>query len=61
MNKSEEVIEGALRIGIGKFTTETEIEQASQIICEAIKDISMLMNSQQNVSSKELHQTPLLP
>jgi hypothetical protein len=42
MNKSEEVIEGALRIGIGKFTTETEIEQASQIICEAIKDISML-------------------
>ncbi len=31
-----EVIEGALRIGIGKFTTEEEIEQAAEILSTAV-------------------------
>ncbi|BAZ21051.1 class V aminotransferase [Kalymmatonema gypsitolerans NIES-4073] len=35
MGLSQEVIEGALRIGIGKFTTPQEIEQAASIISSA--------------------------
>lgn len=32
----DNVIEGALRIGIGKFTTEQEIDQAAEILSYAI-------------------------
>jgi cysteine desulfurase len=32
----DEVIEGALRIGIGKFTTSQEIEQAAEILSTAV-------------------------
>lgn len=35
MGLSQEVIEGALRIGIGKFTTYEEIEQAASILSTA--------------------------
>jgi cysteine desulfurase len=38
-----EVIEGALRIGIGKFTTDIEIEQAAEILTIAIQSIRDLM------------------
>ncbi len=38
-----EVMEGALRIGIGKFTTDIEIEQASEILTIAIQSIRDLM------------------
>jgi len=31
-----EVISGALRIGIGKFTTEEEIEQAAEVLSTAV-------------------------
>jgi cysteine desulfurase len=44
INLSEEAIEGALRIGIGKFTTNDEIEQASQILSEAILNIQDLID-----------------
>lgn len=36
MGLPQEVIEGALRIGIGKFTTLQEIEQAASILTEAV-------------------------
>jgi cysteine desulfurase len=36
MGLPQEVIEGALRIGIGKFTTLQEIEQAASILSEAV-------------------------
>lgn len=36
MSLPQEVIEGALRIGIGKFTTPQEIEQAASIISSAV-------------------------
>ena len=39
MNLSEELIEGALRIGIGKFTTEKDIEKATQILSVTINQI----------------------
>jgi len=45
INLSEEAIEGALRIGIGKFTTEEEIDQAAAILSEALSNIRSLMNS----------------
>lgn len=38
MNLDEELIEGALRIGIGKFTTETEIEQTFTLISDIFVD-----------------------
>jgi cysteine desulfurase len=39
----EEVIEGALRIGLGKFTTEEEVDQASSILTEAIEQIRQII------------------
>lgn len=32
----DNIIDGALRIGIGKFTTEQEIDQAAEIISNAV-------------------------
>ncbi len=43
MNLDEEIIEGALRIGIGKFTTASEIEQAAKIIIQTVQKISKLI------------------
>jgi cysteine desulfurase len=43
MNLPEEVIEGALRIGIGKFTTDEEIDQAAMILSKAVFNIRSLL------------------
>ena len=43
MNLSDELIESSLRIGLGKFTTEEEIEQSAEIIFDAVKKIEHLM------------------
>ncbi|QDZ38910.1 aminotransferase class V-fold PLP-dependent enzyme [Euhalothece natronophila Z-M001] len=45
MNLPEEAIEGALRIGIGKFTMEEEVDQAAMILSEAAFKIRSLMDS----------------
>ncbi|UKO97410.1 cysteine desulfurase family protein [Nostoc sp. UHCC 0870] len=42
MNLSENIIEGALRIGIGKFTTKAEIETASSLIINAVNAIHQI-------------------
>ena len=42
---SEDLVEGALRIGIGKFTTDDEILQAAKILTEAIQQVSSKMAS----------------
>ncbi len=44
MNLSEELIESSLRIGLGKFTTEKEIEQSAEIISDAVEKIERLMS-----------------
>ncbi|MEG3437735.1 cysteine desulfurase family protein [Pannus brasiliensis CCIBt3594] len=44
MKLADEVMEGALRIGIGKFTTDTEIERAVEILKGAIGEIRQLMS-----------------
>ena len=44
MNLSEELIDGSLRIGLGKFTTEEEIELSTEIISDAVKKIDCLMS-----------------
>ncbi|MEQ9368642.1 MAG: cysteine desulfurase family protein [Coleofasciculus chthonoplastes F3-SA18-01] len=36
---SDNLIEGALRIGLGKFTTDTEISQAAEILSTAVSKI----------------------
>ncbi|MEH2162063.1 MAG: cysteine desulfurase family protein [Nostoc sp.] len=43
MNLAENIIEGALRIGIGKFTTKEEIEKASSLIVNAVNEIHQLL------------------
>jgi cysteine desulfurase len=43
MNLSESIIEGALRIGIGKFTTKEEIETASSLIISAVNKIQQIL------------------
>jgi cysteine desulfurase len=43
MNLPEYLIEGALRIGIGKFTTKAEIEKASSLLISAVNEIHQLL------------------
>lgn len=43
MGLDEEVIEGALRIGLGKFTTDEEVSEAAKILITEIKSIRELM------------------
>lgn len=40
---SEEMMDGALRIGIGKFTTDEEIERAAEISIATVRDIRQAM------------------
>ncbi|WP_339374215.1 aminotransferase class V-fold PLP-dependent enzyme [Picosynechococcus sp. PCC 11901] len=37
MNLSNDFIDGALRLGLGKFTTKQEIDKAAEILIEVIK------------------------
>lgn len=43
MNLPEDIVEGSLRIGLGKFTTTAEIQDASRLLQQAIRDIQILM------------------
>jgi cysteine desulfurase len=43
MNLAENLIEGALRIGIGKFTTRAEIEKTFSLIINAVNKIQQLL------------------
>jgi cysteine desulfurase len=43
MNLDEAVIEGSLRIGLGKFTSEAEIAQAADLLGNSIAKISQLL------------------
>ncbi|MEP0797677.1 cysteine desulfurase [Trichocoleus sp. DQ-A3] len=43
LNLSSEVIEGALRIGLGKFTTDEEIETAVEILSTAVSNTRQAM------------------
>ena len=40
-----DIIEGALRIGIGKFTTDNEIEEAAEILIDAIQQIQLRLQA----------------
>jgi len=40
---SSEVIEGALRIGLGKFTTDDEVKQAVDILISAVRTIQSVL------------------
>ncbi|BAY62350.1 class V aminotransferase [Calothrix brevissima NIES-22] len=44
MNLPDNIIEGALRIGIGKFTAKAEIAKASFLIINAVKEIHQLLS-----------------
>ncbi len=44
MKLPEEWIEGALRIGLGKFTTDEEIDQSAKILSNAIKNIHSMIS-----------------
>lgn len=43
MALSEDVVEGALRIGLGKYSTDDEIESASKLIADFVKQIRSLL------------------
>jgi cysteine desulfurase len=45
MQLSEPGIEGALRLGLGKFTTAPEVAQAAVLISEAVSEISRLLET----------------
>jgi cysteine desulfurase len=44
INLSDELIEGSLRIGLGKFTTDKEIEKSIEIISHAVNLISQTIH-----------------
>lgn len=44
MQLPENIIDGALRIGIGKFTTDEEIEQAAAILEDAINQVRLILS-----------------
>lgn len=44
MNLPDHLIDGSLRIGIGKFTTDIEIQEAANILTEAIERIQKLLS-----------------
>lgn len=43
MNLDEEIIEGSLRIGLGKFTTDTELQQAADLLQDAVTQIRAVL------------------
>jgi cysteine desulfurase len=45
MKLPSEVIEGALRIGLGKFTTDDEVEQAESILISAVQTIQSVLRN----------------
>lgn len=45
MSLPSKVVEGALRIGLGKFTTPEEIEQAAEILASAVSQIRKTISS----------------
>jgi cysteine desulfurase len=45
MNLSDDLIEGSLRIGLGKFTSDREIEKSAQIIFDAIQNTFNIMKN----------------
>lgn len=38
-----DVVEGTLRIGIGKFTTDAEIDQVAEILCTAVSQVEQAL------------------
>jgi cysteine desulfurase len=44
INLKDELIEGTLRIGIGKFTTDAEIEKSANILINTLNQILALLN-----------------
>ena len=44
MSLSDELIEGSLRIGLGKFTTNIEIEKSVKIISNAVEQVFQAMH-----------------
>lgn len=44
INLSEESIEGSLRIGLGKFTTEEEVEESAEILSNAVEQVFQAMH-----------------
>lgn len=45
LDLSPEIIEGAVQIGIGKFTTEEEIKEAALVLSDAIARMSKTLHS----------------
>jgi cysteine desulfurase len=45
MNLEEDIIEGSLRIGLGKFTTDAEILSAADILSQSIQAIREVMST----------------
>lgn len=45
MNLPENAIAGALRIGLGKFTTDAEIDQAANLLATAVSQVRLVFQS----------------
>ncbi|WP_017301520.1 cysteine desulfurase family protein [Nodosilinea nodulosa] len=43
MGPAEPVVEGALRIGLGKFSTDDDIHQAAEILTQAVESVKQAM------------------
>jgi cysteine desulfurase len=45
LDLSPQIIEGAVRIGIGKFTTDEEIKEAASVLADAVARVSKVLCS----------------
>jgi cysteine sulfinate desulfinase/cysteine desulfurase-like protein len=45
MNLPEDAIAGALRIGLGKFTTDWEIDEAANLLAKAVSQVRLVLQS----------------
>lgn len=43
MGLAEPVVEGVLRIGLGKFSTDDDIDQAVEILTQAVRAVKQVM------------------
>jgi cysteine desulfurase len=43
MSLNDEIVEGSLRIGLGKFTTDTEVASAAEILSQAVHSVRAAM------------------
>ena len=52
MGLPKEVLDGSLRLGLGKFTTDAEVEQAARLLATAVDEVVRVELSQRGQATE---------